>query len=262
MRGVQTQHFQGVIQLPDEWFDQTTAETASFVFDAFPSEIHDFGTALLREDLFSLPFNSCYFEWMFEGRINGMIAQRQSGDEILLWMCVQSPDLTGAGLPLSFSLNRLAAYVKERGEVTGYVRARASFKTKEVLQHYGESFETIIKELVTCIALLNAKGVLRDRVEVSPRVNERRRAQGRTLLPSYTILRLARYRAAQASMGRGGTHASPAPHFRRGHIRTLESGKKTIVRPAWVLAEPGSMPRYTVKAGERNSNESAFQATA
>ena len=42
-------------------------------------------------------------------------------------------------------------------------------------------------------------------------------------------------------------HASPIPHFRRGHLRTLEPGVRVIVRPAFVMADPGAMPTYRVK---------------
>jgi hypothetical protein len=35
---------------------------------------------------------------------------------------------------------------------------------------------------------------------------------------------------------RGGTHASPVPHLRRGHYRTIDAAKATGPRRVWVRA--------------------------
>jgi Ser-tRNA(Ala) deacylase AlaX len=97
------------------------------------------------------------------------------------------------------------------------------------------------------VGLLSAKGIERESVTPKEKVNQKRIAQGRAPFSAYTVIRLSKYRTAKG-IPHGGTHVSPIPHFRRGHVRTLETDRKVIVRPCFVMADPGSMPTYKVKA--------------
>lgn len=54
--------------LSPSWIEATRRNTAKFVFDEFPPDaLEDFGLDLVKEDVFSLPFDSCYFEWPYKG---------------------------------------------------------------------------------------------------------------------------------------------------------------------------------------------------
>ena len=52
----------------------------------------------------------------------------------------------------------------------------------------------------------------------------------------------------------GGAHASPRMHWRRGHVRKLESGKMTHVRPCLVNAMGSDVsvpkPKYELRVRE------------
>lgn len=137
----------------------------------------------------------------------------------------------GASVPFIFGLGRLKDYLRSGLAIEQYLN--------DSLAEYSEYCRSTIRELISCIALLTSKGIEREAIAPSEAVNRKRATAGRAPLPSYTIVRLTSYRKANGI----GTHASPVPHMRRGHVRTLPTGKKTIVRP---VAEAGSMPRYRV----------------
>lgn len=73
-----------------------------------------------------------------------------------------------------------------------------------------------------------------DKSESAPgrKLQAKREKAGKPPLPDqYLTIRL---NARVAKAYQGGTHASPRPHWRRGHVRTLESGKRVAVQPHMV----------------------------
>lgn len=95
--------------------------------------------------------------------------------------------------------------------------------------------------------MLNMKQLESVDVPASQKVNKARSKKGKELISDVTEIRLTK--AARAAMG-SGTHASPRPHWRRGHVRQLSSGKKIPVQPHMVMAKEGvPLPkRVEVKA--------------
>ena len=73
-----------------------------------------------------------------------------------------------------------------------------------------------------------------------------RREQGKPPLKRITRVDVRHYMEAVTNSERGGTHASPVPHRRRGHLRQLPTGKQTWVRDSLVnvrFADEGLAPR-------------------
>lgn len=235
--GVYNQHFADAMKsrLDYSWIEQTRKTTAKFVLDEYPTKaIEDFGVELIKEDVFGLPFPSCYFEWSFKGNNQSILAQDHDENRIMGWWAGRDcQEGWGASAPVRFQKNKLRDFLKENKVVNGYARNAG-------MDWLAECAETLITELAACVALLACKGIEKTVISPPESVNRKREKDGRSPLPAYTIIRLARYRKAHG----GGTHASPVPHFRRGHVRTLQSGQKTLVRPAIVMAEPEAMPTY------------------
>lgn len=228
--------------LSDSWLDDMRPRTAKFVLDEFPVQaIQDFGIDLAKEGLFELPFPSCYFEWQFDGNIQSILVtedERENG-ALLGWWAGKQDGGWGASAPFRFRKAKLKSYLNVNDKLGGYAK-----QADDILGHegWGKCIETSIEEIVACVALLATKGIEKEAVNPRSVVNKKRVSAGRVPLPSFTIVHLNRYRKKEAK----GTHASPCPHFRRGHIRLLPSGKKTPVSPAIVMADPGSMPMYKV----------------
>jgi hypothetical protein len=90
--------------------------------------------------------------------------------------------------------------------------------------------------------VLNTKNVRLDRIEISPKLNRARERQRKPPLKSYTVVHTNEYISAMREgvrMAAAGTHASPRPHLRRGHIRHLVSHKEIWIHDTIVNAHKG-----------------------
>ena len=238
-------------RLTESWLDEMRPRTAKFVLDEYPPQaIEDFGIDLAKEGLFELPFPSCYFEWQFENNIQSILAMEDEKEDgaLLGWWAGKQDGGWGASAPFRFRKAKLKSYLNVSDKLQGYAKL-----ADDILGHegWGECIEASIAEVAACVALLATKGIEKEAVTPRPDVNRKRVRAGRVSLPSFTIVHLNSYRKKEGK----GTHASPCPHFRRGHIRLLPSGKKTSVSPAIVMADPGVMPMYKVpKTPEEMAN--------
>lgn len=88
--------------------------------------------------------------------------------------------------------------------------------------------------------LLNTKYAQKDKHSAPIKVNEKRKKKGKPLLRDYVIVKLRQSDAFEGGAGHGGNHrSSPRPHWRRGHIRTIQSGKVIPIPPVIVNMEEG-----------------------
>lgn len=102
-------------------------------------------------------------------------------------------------------------------------------ETQEALLGYALS----VMQAIVC---LDASGVRLTGDEPPVKLANARAKRGRAPLNTHTIVTIDP--AVMASSGsRGGTHASPRFHWRRGHVRRLPDGSKTLVR-ACVVGNP------------------------
>ena len=85
--------------------------------------------------------------------------------------------------------------------------------------------------IVSASLFLNTKHASTEKKQISDKLNKRRLKRGRAPLSDYKIIRLTDYN--DKPTGAKGSHASPVPHWRRGHIRTL-GDKKVAIPPCRV----------------------------
>lgn len=91
--------------------------------------------------------------------------------------------------------------------------------------------QLIISDIMTAtIAMIGISGTIFEDVEVPPQLAKAREKRGKVPLFSYQIVRLAGNRSRNDL---GGTHASPALHWRRGHFRRI-GAKLVPVAPCLV----------------------------
>ena len=240
--------------LNDNWISEMRPKTAKFVMDEYPAQaVEDFGVELVKEDLFALPFPTCYFEWSWAGGAESILAIDE-GDEdgVIGWWACQDKGGWGTGAPFRFGKSKLRQHLGlSNGAIKGYA-ANISDKIPGWVDG-AETVEGIIVGIAACAALLAVKGIEKEVVTPRDSVNKKREKAGRPPLPTYTIVHLNRYRKKEGI----GTHASPCPHLRRGHVRLLPSGKKTLVRPSIVMADPGIMPTYAVPKAPEEFTDAA-----
>ncbi|HEY2617480.1 MAG TPA: hypothetical protein VGI78_09105, partial [Acetobacteraceae bacterium] len=117
--------------------------------------------------------------------------------------------------------------------------------------------------LMTALLILNTRGVERETIAASEKLQKARRKSGKLPIPSYQRVNAAPYVTAIQMRGKarargedqGGTHASPVPHLRIGHPRTYADGHVTFIRDTLVNVEASqraeflrTRSHYTVKA--------------
>ena len=114
-----------------------------------------------------------------------------------------------------------------------------------ILHRENKSMDTIIEnetmilgsivDTITSLSMILATKNVGLRVEkASEKVNKKREKKGKPPYPAVTYVDVQRYMEAAARSATAGTHASPIPHLRRGHIRNYRNGGRSWVRPALV----------------------------
>jgi hypothetical protein len=98
-----------------------------------------------------------------------------------------------------------------------------------------------------CQKLASHKTTTTD-IEPDPTENRRRRIRGKAPLYTYKLLTIGERKETASSRGRGGTHASPRSHLRRGFYRTSKKGVRHWVSSAYVNGAPGFVHKdYEIK---------------
>lgn len=119
----------------------------------------------------------------------------------------------------------------------------------------------VLDPLMTALLILSTRGIERETVHVSEKLQKARLKNGKSAIPPYLRVASKPYvTAIQARQARGrktdlgGSHASPIGHLRMGHIRTYASGVQVFVRDALVnmtdearKAWMGNRSHYVVK---------------
>ena len=94
--------------------------------------------------------------------------------------------------------------------------------------------------LVTMLRLLADAAIPVTHVPAPAKLNAARAKKGRHLIPSHNVVHTKDYisafqsRAYVKAAAKGGKHASPVAHWRRGHVRHLSSGKLVPVKASKV----------------------------
>lgn len=125
-------------------------------------------------------------------------------------------------------------------EITG----TGSYLTPDIDKQ--EQFGNAIVAMFTAIyGLLNMKQTITVDVPAPDKLNRKRERQGKEPISAMVQVKLDP--KFQIRSYQGGTHASPRPHWRRGHVRTLSSGKRVAVSPHMVMGEAPLPQGYTIK---------------
>lgn len=98
--------------------------------------------------------------------------------------------------------------------------------------------------LMAALLILNTRNIRRETIKVKDSLNKARARSGKPPIPPYDMVHSAPYvtamnggNARARGVDRGGTHASPIPHIRRGHMRHYDNGKASFVRDTLVNVE-------------------------
>jgi hypothetical protein len=227
----------------------TEGDVAKFVFasDMPINDAFQFGIDLVRHGLLRLPFPQCYFErgdqcfFVREDEVD-----EASGGFIWTVWGLDRRGLDGEPIValqiLLLGVGMLANAGPDAKQARWLRRPPWVDITDEQTELLGFYYMDMLS---ACIGFLGFRHATQERVTVAKSVQARRTRQGKEPLPEYTVVRIDGA-ALRRDVG-AGAHASPRPHWRRGHVRTLPSGSKTVVRPHPVMGEPAALKTYMVK---------------
>lgn len=118
-----------------------------------------------------------------------------------------------------------------------------------------------LNPVIVVTSIMTTDGVQIETITPSEKDAKARRRSGKPPIPTFRRVLSAPYVTAILAAGqrregeaKGGTHASPVAHIRRGHVRRLPNGKTTWVRDCLVNVSEESPPmrsHYVLKEGVR-----------
>jgi hypothetical protein len=94
--------------------------------------------------------------------------------------------------------------------------------------------------LMTALLILNTRGVDRETIACPPKLAKARLKSGKRPIPPFDRVNTQPYvtallaRRSSGGEDRGGHHASPTPHIRRGHPRVYATGRSIFIRDTLV----------------------------
>lgn len=226
--------FQDVTPIPDdEWRD-----------------LQGFTIELMNNDMFDTPYPACALCYQaddFDRMI--MISKfdrkeffgKASGDyEVVYGERTRAGNIPisiiSAGIYVGYPPKDVLEYLPGKNKASIVIRdihyidagVQASFSQKEFANGMAEQ---IFQNIAALLGLLNARGVTLVDQPAPEKLNKARARKGlHPISASKKVLIRVGDRRVSVS-GHSGSHASPRMHWRRGHVRRLESGKIVKVRP-------------------------------
>lgn len=177
------------------------------------------GVEFFREGILKPPFMNCIF------------VKKQPDKPDIAFLVYQIDDKSFYGFHMSAdrTMDTQIYRFKMDGEVEVYLTKQSDQLTGENIE---ENYKSCGGNIFAAMMLLSSAASSKERHEISPQLAHKRNATGKPPLQGYTTIRL-NYPSAGASGGQG-THASPRPHWRRGHIRTMSTGRKIPIAPCLI----------------------------
>jgi hypothetical protein len=219
---------------------------------------------LFQNEMFRLPYNPVYYSWSRDHEKYGVFViqdeDKPNEIQVLYILAEKNPFFIGGVGTVIYKYEARTDNLKHR---TGYVNIDGSMAyTDPRVQFVDEESIEILYKLealwpVVFTALMQSTHTKTRRVEFSDRLNRKREKRGlHPIMPYHTVyfeVGGKNYNTDGTEVG-GGAHASPRMHWRRGHVRKLESGKMTHVRPCLVNAMGSDVsvpkPKYELRVRE------------
>lgn len=228
--------FNGLIAL----FSQ--AVTFDFGSTVPTQEQISFGLSLIRQDMFKLPFPVTAFKCIDSADNHGLAIAWVDQDECLqIIITIQANNGENKTRPFVF--------MTKLDSKDGDGEYHIMFQEKWMRPGHKEKLSTALidsaMDIVGYVVMLMAKnGVERIYHPAPEKLNKRRAKKGKPPIGDTYVVKLTAHPVSEE--GRGGTHASPRPHWRRGHYRRLDGGTRVVpVAPSLVNADifDGSPPK-------------------
>lgn len=206
------------------------ATAAKFVVPfGIPNAVYQTGREYLREGIWRLPFESTVFEFPDVGNtVIAACAEDDAGSAIVTFFGARSDGMITTGRYIASLSSKHADYLHMSRLI---FELAATSADEEYFQQMTRDWAAYI---IGAVALLDARGVGVEAVAAPDRLNKHRLKKGKVPLYEHRIIKIGGVSSSGRVVGVGMERASPRMHWRRGHVRTLPSGKKAAVRAALI----------------------------
>jgi len=168
------------------------------------------------DELVRLPFDVCFIEFVAEGNVVGVMCSRSDNDGYIdaIIFCRVGKDWILSGIALFSALG--FATIPQQSESVNVITSNS------------------LNVVARFLSALNCSNIKRVEERPPTALNKSRIRKGKTPLFSTWTLSISLPHEQGTRVNRGGHHASPRVHLRRGHARQYKPGLWTWVQPCAV----------------------------
>jgi len=174
-----------------------------------------------NEGLIVLPAPLCWFEFSIDGKVSGVLIRED-------WTCTRI-DWPEGDEPLVFddSTSRIEQHNTDKFHMHIVLEA-----PREVIENpkFREGLTNMPLLIVYLALMIGSRTTELTEFVPPPRLNRARAKRGRTELASHRVVRIVPEKYLRARRAESGmTRLPPRLHYRRSHIRTLQSGRRILI---------------------------------
>jgi hypothetical protein len=201
----------------------------------------DFSRDLFDDGVAHLPFPTVYVEDTLEGVTTAALAHELATNDLVLEMFCEI-DSHWFASPFTIRPTRPDGPTKFKADA-----CPASWAPRHIIswshsQHewWENTHSSGLHALMVLIGALATPDAIRTPIDPPERLNRKRTARGKTPIPHHTVIDLRpRGPSVTYQAEDGTTRASPRPHWRRSHLRTLPNGRRLRIPPTRVRIDVG-----------------------
>lgn len=174
-------------------------------------------------------------------RRQGMLAHIKDGGVFICVLGIERMDDGRFGVTVT---PEVTLFINDRGVLQWKVEASSRAWGNDDEKTIENAAIGVGAKYMTCVGLMSLK--LASIVTAPPpeKLNKARVRSGKQALSEVVTVRIKDWKKGDQL---GGQHASPRPHWRRGHVRRISDGKVVLVTPHAVMGGVDLAKRYEVK---------------
>jgi len=233
------------------WDQNWPDDCAKFVLDdadIYDSDLLDFGLQMAAHNVLAMPASAFFIQWRHDVTIDRHgVPTTEVQDSALFVLVLQD----GGGV-LKIGMMHGAIRRGEQGLNFPVAIDLYGQKAADILNGKENSWgdvdlviATNLRELLTFLALLSAKDIIKEPHRPNERLQVKRAKKGLPPLPAFVRLKVPGTLVERERQAAGVDRSSPRPHFRRGHIRLIYKGTEkqrvVAVAPSLVNASRGAV---------------------
>ena len=200
---------------------------------------------VMKGVLLPMPGPICFFTGRLfaiteADRRQGIVAVTHEGAIVVVGVGMERQDADHMGITVT---PLVSMSINDEGNMSWNVRLPGTIWDDDTNGTVDEVATRIGVKFMSCIGLMSLKTAVVTTEPPPAKLNAARIRKGKPPISEVVTIRIKK----QDRHSFGATHASPRPHWRRGHVRRLPDGKVVMVSPHPVMGQAEIPTTYKVK---------------